>query len=99
LNYQEEAVSNKLVSVFLVVALLCACIAVAQKPVQNVNPQHHPNLAAAQHHSEQAYNKIVAAQRANEWDMQGHAQKAKELLEQVNQELKLAAQAANKNRK
>jgi len=49
--------------------------------------------------SEQAYNKIIAAQEANEWDMQGHAQKAKELLEQANQQLKLAAEAANKNHK
>ena len=40
-----------------------------------------------------------AAQQANEWDMQGHAQKAKDLLDQVNNELKAAAQAANKNAK
>jgi len=63
-------------------ALLCGSIALAQKPVQNVNPHRHPNLAAAQRLSEQAYQKIIAAQDANEWDMQGHAQKAKELLEQ-----------------
>jgi hypothetical protein len=31
--------------------------------------------------------------------MQGHAQKAKELLEQVNNELKEAAEAANKDAK
>jgi hypothetical protein len=31
--------------------------------------------------------------------MQGHAAKAKELLDQVNQELKLSAEAANKNHK
>jgi hypothetical protein len=31
--------------------------------------------------------------------MDGHAQKAKELLDEVNKELKLAAEAANKNRK
>lgn len=36
------------------------------------------------------WEKIVAAQQANEWDMQGHAPKAKELLDQVNQQLKLA---------
>jgi len=29
--------------------------------------------------------------------MQGHAQKAKELLDEVNRELKLAAEAANRN--
>jgi hypothetical protein len=31
--------------------------------------------------------------------MQGHAAKAKDLLDQVNQELKLAAESANKNHK
>jgi hypothetical protein len=30
--------------------------------------------------------------------MEGHAQKAKELLEQASAELKLAAEAANKNK-
>jgi hypothetical protein len=55
--------------------------------------------AAAQRLSEQAYQKIVAAQQANEWDMEGHAQKAKELLDQVNQQLKPAAEWANKNHK
>ena len=64
-------------------------------PVENINPKHHPNLAAAQRLSHDAFEKISAAQRANEWDMNGHAQKAKELLEQVNAELKLAAEAAN----
>jgi hypothetical protein len=48
--------------------------------------------------SQNAYEKITAAQQANEWDMQGHAKKAKDLLEQVNQELKLAAGSANKNK-
>jgi hypothetical protein len=64
-------------------------------PVENIDPKHHPNLAAAQRLSHDAFEKIVAAQRANEWDMNGHAQKAKELLDQVNVELKLAAEAAN----
>ena len=73
-------------------ALFCGGMAVAQKPVQNVNPHHHPNLAAAQRFSEQAYQKIIAAQQANEWDMEGHAQKAMDLLDQVNQQLKLAAE-------
>jgi hypothetical protein len=72
---------------------------VAQKPVDNISGKKHPNLAAAQHLSQEAWEKIVAAQQANEWDMQGHAAKAKELLDQVNQELKLAAETANKNRK
>jgi hypothetical protein len=75
--------------------LILAGLAVAQ-PKANVSAGKHPNLAAAQRFSQQAYTKIIAAQEANEWDMQGHAQKAKGLLDQVNNELKLAAEAANK---
>ena len=80
------------------VVLLVATAALAQKPVRNVNPSHHPNLAAAQKFASDAYQKLVAAQQANEFDMKGHAQKAKELLEQVNNEIKLAAEAANENK-
>ena len=80
------------------ITLLLATVAFAQKPTRNVSPSRHPNLAAAQKLATDAYQKIVAAQRANEWDMKGHAQKAKELLEQVNNELKEAAQAANENK-
>ena len=69
--------------------------ALAKPPVRNVSGKRHPNIAAAQRMSQQAFEKITAAQQANEWDMQGHAQKAKELLEQVNNELKQAAEAAN----
>jgi len=80
--------------------LIIGGIAIAQPPPKrNVSPARHPNLAAAQRLSQNAYEKIIAAQQANEWDMQGHAQKAKELLEQVNNQLKLAAEAANKNAK
>jgi hypothetical protein len=39
------------------------------------------------------------AQQANEWDMEGHAQKAKNLLGEVNRELRAAANAANRNAK
>ena len=63
----------------------------------NPNPRPHPNLAEAQKLTAQAYQKITAAQQANEWDLEGHAQKAKNLLDQANNELKQAAQAANAN--
>jgi hypothetical protein len=78
--------------------LAVSTLAPAAKPVRNVSGHRHPNIAAAQRLSQQAFEKITAAQRANEFDMQGHAQKAKELLEQVNNELKLAAEAANENK-
>ena len=76
--------------------MLVLGFAFAQQPMQNVSPGRHPNIAAAQRLSEQAYQKLAAAQRANEWDMGGHAQKAKELLEQANAEMKLAAEMANR---
>jgi hypothetical protein len=92
-------ISKTLGGVALGVVLVCAGLAVAQKPVDNVSGKRHPNLAAAQRLSTEAFEKIRAAQEANEWDMNGHAAKAKELLEQVNNQLKLAAEAANKNSK
>ena len=91
--------TRNIVRAILAGAIFCGGMLVAQKPAENVNPHRHPNLAAAQRLSEQAYQKIVAAQQANEFDMEGHAQKAKDLLEQVNQQLKLAAEWANKNHK
>ncbi len=69
--------------------------AMAKGPAENVSAKKHPNIAAAQRLTAQAFEKIVAAQKANEFDMQGHAQKAKDLLDQANNELKLAAEAAN----
>ena len=80
----------------LSLALVCGGLAVAQMPKDNVGGHKHPNLAAAQHLSRQAWEKVAAAQGANEWDMDGHAAKAKELLDQFNHELKLAAETANR---
>ena len=91
--------TKNLLKLLFAAVLFCGGMAIAQKPVQNVNPNRHPNLAAAQRATEHAYEKIVAAQEANEWDMDGHAQKAKELLDQADQQLKLAAEWANKNHK
>jgi hypothetical protein len=62
---------------------------------QNVNANRHPNLAAAQRMMNNAIQKMDAAQQANEFDMHGHAQKAKDLLAQAFNEVKQAAEAAN----
>lgn len=77
--------------------LLVGAGAIAQRPERDISHARHPNLAAAQRLSQQAWERIVDAQKANEWDMEGHAQKAKDLLGQANSELKLAAEAANRN--
>jgi len=90
---------NRVCAALLGLLLLIGGVALAQRPVRNVSGARHPNLAAAQRLSRRAFEKVLAAQQANEWDMQGHAQKAKDLLDQVNNELKAAAQAANQNAK
>ena len=77
--------------------LVIGGVAIAQRPRENVSRARHPNIAAAQRLCEQAWQRISAAQQANEFDMQGHAQKAKELLDQANRELKLAAESAIRN--
>ncbi|MBS1855126.1 MAG: hypothetical protein JST11_07160 [Acidobacteria bacterium] len=81
---------------YLAVCLLLfvAGIAVAQRPKEDVGARH-PNLAAAQRLARQAWQRVVDAQKANEWDLGGHAQRAKELLDQADNELKAAAVAAN----
>ena len=79
-------------------ALLIAGGIVIAQPKQNVSKGLHPNIAAAQRLSEQAYQRIIQAQEANEWDLGGHAQKAKNLLEEANNELKLAAEQSNRNK-
>lgn len=92
-------ISKSLAGAVLVAALIGGGVVAAQRPAENVSGKRHPNLAAAQRLSEQAFSKITEAQQANEWDLDGHAAKAKELLDQVNRELKLAAEASNKNHK
>jgi hypothetical protein len=62
-----------------------------------VDPYRHPNLAHAQGFIDQAIGSVDAAQRANEFDMDGHAAKAKELLRQAREEVNLAAHAANRH--
>lgn len=81
------------------VSVVAAGIAVAKEPVRNVSAKKHPNIAAAQKLVDQAWEKVTAAQKANEYDLGGHAAKAKDLLEQANTELKEAAKESNEDKK
>jgi hypothetical protein len=56
----------------------------------------HPNLSAAYGDLGQAAQSVSAAQQANEWDMQGHAAKAKALIAEAQSELGQSAKSANK---
>lgn len=55
----------------------------------------HPNLIAADKALGVAWQRISDAQAANEFDLGGHAEKAKAAIEVAVAELALAARAAN----
>ncbi|WP_301791117.1 hypothetical protein [Burkholderia oklahomensis] len=65
------------------------------QPAQNIDPYRHPNLARAQQQIASAYRSIVAAQNANQYQLGGHADHAKQLLSEAADELKAAALTAN----
>jgi hypothetical protein len=64
-------------------------------PAMNVLRKKHPNLAEAQDLIYQAHEKIRAAQKANEFDMKGHAKKALDYLASAADSIKKAAEYAN----
>lgn len=76
--------------------LTIGALGAAAGVAQNFNG--HPNLVAARDYGVQAYQALVRAQQANHFDLGGHAQKAKDLLEQANHELDQAVAAANHRR-
>jgi len=63
-------------------------------PVVNIS-RRHGNLQAAQKYIVQAFQRVDRAQRANQGQLAGHAQKAKEFLIAADAELKLAAEVSN----
>jgi len=65
-----------------------------QAPVVNIGTRHG-NLRNAQSNIVQAYKKIEQAQTDNQGQLGGHAQRAKELLIQADEELRLAANVSN----
>ena len=69
----------------------------AQPPEQDISAFRHGNLAAAQSLVAQAFDRMTAAQEANEYRLGGHAGRAKELLREAAEEMKLAAIEANHN--
>ena len=81
-------------SIILAAALMAGGAALAQEPAQNIGGRHG-NLRAAQQMVREAFDYVSNAQAANEFDLGGHAGRAKELLRQANDELKMAAETAN----
>jgi len=86
----------------LVMALLFGGLAQAQAGPMGGNEKvgkRHPNLEAAQRHIEQARDKLHEAEKANEFDLGGHANKAMQELDEAYKEIKQAAEFANQREK
>jgi hypothetical protein len=83
-------------AMLIAMVTMTACAVSAQVPVQNIDPARHGNLAAAQQLVVQAFQRLSDAQFANDNQLGGHVMRAKELLREANNEIKLAAEAANR---
>lgn len=77
------------------IALITAAISLPLGALAGGALKGHPNMQAAQKALGTAWEKIEAAQKANEFDLDGHAAKAKDAIKLATDELKLAAEAAN----
>ena len=63
------------------VSILTFCVMItAQEPTVDIDKKVHPNLAAAQQHIVEANRYITIAQKDNRYDMEDHAEKARQLL-------------------
>jgi hypothetical protein len=86
-----------LVGIALCAAFALGAIVFAQQPPVNVG-ERHGNMRAAQQLIQQAWQKVDEAQRDNNYNLGGHAGRAKDLLSQASEEIRLSADAANSHR-
>lgn len=93
----EKTIMSRTIQVFapVLAALLFSAVILAQEPVVNIDQKVHPHLAQAQYHIVEANKAIAEAQKANKYDMQGHAENARQLLLEADKELRAAADVAN----
>lgn len=87
-------------SAFIAGGVLCAlltapAILAAQQPTVDIDTDGHGNLQSAQEYVVMAWQRIDRAQKINNYDLGGHAGRAKELLEQANAEIRAAADVLN----
>jgi hypothetical protein len=80
------------------VAVITAIVALPLGVLAGGALKGHPNMQAAQKALDTAWTKITAAQKANEFDLGGHGEKAKDAIKLAIDELKLAAETANEKK-
>jgi hypothetical protein len=87
-----------LINLALIVALGLGAELLGQGGPPSVNVgDRHGNMRAAQELIQQAWIKVDTAQQDNNYNLGGHAGRAKELLAQASDEIKQSAEAANHN--
>lgn len=74
------------IGIILTLALLCTGFVFAQKPAKNVNPRSTPALLRPRNYPRRPMTRSLPPRRPTSGTWVGHAQKAKDLLEQVNQD-------------
>lgn len=79
----------------LAALLIFAGVAVAQRPVENIDAHRHPHLASSQHHLAAAWQEAETARTDNRNELGGHAEKALEHMVAADRELKEAAEYGN----
>src|SRR6202142_432938 len=99
LNLEKKSLLKRMlmVGVALCPAFVFGAIAFAQEPRVTVG-EKHGNMRAAQQLIQQAWQKVNEAQQDNNYNLGGHAGRAKELLAQASEEIRLSADAANSHR-
>lgn len=81
----------------LALGLAAIGVAYAQRPETDIDHDRHSHLADAQKHVVEAYNKVLEAQKDNRDELGGHAERAIQLLDEANHELKEAAMYADRH--
>jgi hypothetical protein len=96
---KEKPMTRKSVMIVIVLCAASACggVLLAQRPPVDVG-EKHGNMRAAQQLIQQAWQKIDDAQQDNNYNLGGHAGKAKDFLLKASQEIKESAEAANSHR-
>jgi Na+(H+)/acetate symporter ActP len=84
------------VALALIAAFVVSAAALPQEPKVNVGDRHG-NMRAAQELIRQAWQKVDIAQQDNHYNLGGHAGRAKDLLVQASEEIKLSAETANEH--
>lgn len=86
-----------IIGVIIGAASTFGCATMAQQAPHVDIGYRHGNLRNAQEHIVQAWQLVSDAQFDNDSRLGGHAARAKELLDEANEELRLAADVANEH--